>query len=293
MELKVTKYHIDDDDGVATVWFHRPGRGNSWTNLMNSEYRWIMDTLDKDPKVRVVVLTGTGNQFCVGADTKALNFYTKTDENYADTVDASESAQPGTGVNPEFETDVVWHWGLRVPVIAAINGACAGIAAAIASFCDLRYAAEGIKFTTSTPRLGLPAEYGLSWILPRIVGTTHAADILFTGRIVYSEELQHMGFLNGLFPRETFMEEVYKVARMIASQVSPASVTSAKRQMYAELLHLHPKQAIDASKELIGHFMRQPDFQEGIAAYNERRAPRFGDPVIEQHRAEDRAAAPA
>ncbi|KXF48229.1 enoyl-CoA hydratase [Rhodococcus sp. SC4] len=279
MELKVTKYEIDDN-GIASVWFHRPGRGNSWTNLMNTEYRWIMDTLDNDPKVRVVVLTGSGNQFCVGADTKALNFYTTSTDDYADTVDASAAAQPGTGVNPEFETDVIWQWGLRVPVIAAINGACAGIAAAIASFCDLRFAAEGIKFTTSTPRLGLPAEYGLSWILPRIVGLTHAADILYTGRIVYSEELARMGFLNGLFPRENFMDEVYKVARMVATQVSPASVTSAKRQMYADLLHLAPRRSIDGSKDLIGHFMRQGDFKEGIAAYNEGRPPRFGDPAI-------------
>ncbi|GAA4669558.1 enoyl-CoA hydratase-related protein [Gordonia humi] len=280
MELKVTKYRIDDD-GVATVWFHRPGRGNSWTNLMNTEYRWIMNTLDRDPKVRVVVVTGTGDQFCVGADTKALNFYTTNDRDYADTVDQSHAAQPGAGVNDEFETDLIWHWGLRVPVIAAINGACAGIAAAIVSFCDLRFAAENVKFTTSTPRLGLPAEYGLSWILPRIIGTTHSADILFTGRIVYSQELDRMGFLNGLFPKDELMDEVYKTARMIAEQVSPASVTSAKRQMYSELLHLSPRSAIDGSKGIIDHFMRQPDFQEGIAAYNERRAPRFADPVLE------------
>jgi enoyl-CoA hydratase/carnithine racemase len=279
MDLKVTKYQVDDD-GVATVWFHRPGRGNSWTNRMNAEYRWLMDTLDKDPKVRVVVLTGSGGQFCVGADTKALDFYSETDESYTDNVDPVALVQPGAGVNPEFDHDLVWHWGLRVPVIAAINGACAGIAAAIASFCDLRYAAEGIKFTTSTPRLGLPSEYGLSWVLPRIVGTTNAADILFTGRVVRSEELREMGFLNGLYPREGFLDKVYETARMIARQVSPAAITSAKRQLYADQLHHNVGSAIEHSKQLIGVMMKQPDFKEGVAAFAEKRRPRFADAAV-------------
>src|SRR6478672_8832629 len=144
MTLKVTRYRTDAD-GVATVWFHRPGRGNSWTNRMNAEYRHLMALLDDDPAVRVVVVTGTGRQFCVGADAKALSHYSETQEGYTESVDPSAMAQPGVGVNPAFETDIAWHWGLRVPVIAAINGACAGIAAAIASFADLRYMAAGAK----------------------------------------------------------------------------------------------------------------------------------------------------
>ncbi|MFC0249737.1 enoyl-CoA hydratase-related protein [Citricoccus parietis] len=280
MDLKTTKYTVDED-GIATVWFHRPGRGNSWTNRMHAEYRWIMETLDRDPAVRVVVVTGTGNQFCVGADAKALSFYTTSEDDYSESVAVGREASPGSGVNPEFETDLIWHWGLRVPVIAAINGACAGIAAALVSFCDLRFAAEGAKYTISTPRLGLPAEYGLSWVLPRIVGTTHAADILFTGRVILPEELLAMGYLNGVYPAgDEFLENVYTTARMIARQVSPASVTSAKRQMYADLLHHHPGRSIDDSKGLIGGFMKSPDFQEGVKALQEKRSPRFPDPQL-------------
>jgi enoyl-CoA hydratase/carnithine racemase len=198
MELKVTKYEIIDN-GVATVWLHRPGGGNSWSGRMNAELRWIMAALDDDPTVRVVVLTGSGDQFCVGADTKALDFYKETDQTYGDTLHTSEMATPGHGAHPQFDHDRVWQWGMRVPIIAAINGACAGIAASLASFCDLRYAAEGSKFTTAAPRLGLPAEYGIAWILPRLVGVTHAADILITGRIVLAEELLQMGTLMASF----------------------------------------------------------------------------------------------
>ncbi len=274
MELKVIKSEIAAD-GVATVWLHRPGRGNSWTREMNAELRWIMAKLDDDPAVRVIVLTGTGDQFCVGADTKALEFYKDSNKTYGDTLATEEMARPGHGVNPQFENDLVWQWGMRLPIIAAINGACAGIATALASFCDLRYAAAGIKFTTAAPRLGLPAEYGLSWILPRIVGLTHAADLLITGRIVLAEELLQMGYLNGVFPRDQFLPSVYKIASSIATGVSPESVTATKRQLYGELLGGDVAKAIDDSKRLIGELMKKPDYKEGVAALLERRPPKF------------------
>jgi len=277
MELKVTRCEVRED-GVATVWLDRPGRGNSWTNRMNTEYRYLMAKLDADPAVRAVVVTGSGRQFCVGADTKALGFYTETDQEYLSTVNLAENAKPGHGVRPEFDHDMVWHWGLRVPVIAAINGACAGIAVAIAGFCDLRYAAAGAKFTTSTPRLGLPAEYGLAWLLPRMVGITHAADILFTGRVLLAEEMKQIGFLNDVAPADEVLDRAYQVAAYIAHDVSPASATVAKRQLYAELLRNDVGAAVDSSKELIGQYMARPDFAEGVRALAERRPPRFAPP---------------
>jgi enoyl-CoA hydratase/carnithine racemase len=275
MELKVTKYKIAAD-GVATLWLHRPGRGNSWSGRMNAELRWIMAALDNDPAVRVVVLTGSGDQFCVGADTKALDFYKETDQTYGDTLHTSAMATPGHDAHPQFSHDLVWQWGMRIPIIAAINGACAGIAASLASFCDLRYAAAGSKFTTAAPRLGLPAEYGIAWILPRLIGVTHAADLLITGRIVLAEELLRMGYLNGVFPRgDQFLPAVYQIASSIATGVSPASATSAKRQLYMGLLDGEVGDAIEESKRLIGEFMKQPDYKEGVAALLARRPPRF------------------
>jgi enoyl-CoA hydratase/carnithine racemase len=275
MELKVTKYQIADG-GVATLWLHRPGRGNSWSGRMNAELRWIMAQLDSDPAVRVVVLTGSGDQFCVGADTKALDFYKETDQTYGNTLHTAAMATPGHGAHPQFDHDLVWQWGMRIPIIAAINGACAGIAASLASFCDLRYAAAGAKFTTAAPRLGLPAEYGIAWILPRLVGVTHAADILLTGRIVLAEELLRMGYLNGVFPRgPEFLPAVYQIASSIATGVSPASTAIAKRQLYTGLLDGAVGGAIEDSKRLIGELMKQPDYKEGVAALLERRPPRF------------------
>lgn len=274
MDLKVTTFSVDDD-GVATVRFARPDRGNSWTTRMNAEYRYIMARLDADPAVRVVVLTGTGKQFCVGADFKALDHYAPGDKDYVASVRADEFAQPGYGVRDEFDHELVWHWGLRKPVIAAINGACAGIAVAIAGFCDLRYAIAGAKLTTATARLGLPAEYGLAWILPRLMGVTHAADVLLTGRIFTAEEAKEMGFLNAVFSAEEFDARVFGIAKSIATTVSPRAALTTKRQLYGELMELNVGECIEHSKALINELMHEGDFSEGVDALKERRAPRF------------------
>ncbi len=274
MELNVTQYEVGGD-GVAVVRLHRPGRGNSWTARMNAEYRWVMARLEHDAAARVIVVTGSGEQFCVGADHKALAHYTEGDHDYVASVRGTDLPTPGQGGHPEFDHDLVWHWGIGKPIIAAINGACAGIAVALACFCDLRYAAAGAKITTATARLGLPAEYGLSWLLPRLVGVTHAADILLTGRIFRAEEALRMGLVNDVFPRESFIESVMKIARSAAAEISPLSAAATKRQLYGELMERGIGRAVDASKELIGAMMRHADYREGVAALRERRTPKF------------------
>lgn len=273
MDLRVTELTIQDRVGIVRL--KRPDRGNSWTTRMNAEYRWLQQQLDKDPQVNVIVVTGAGRQFCVGADFRALDHYEKSDADYVQSLKLEDMAQPGHGVRPEYDHELVWHWGLQKPVIAAINGACAGIAVALAAFCDLRYAVEGAKFTTATPRLGLPAEYGLSWVLPRIVGLTHTADILLSGRVFPAEEARAMGFLNAVFPAEGFETRVLAIAKNIADTVSPIAAKTAKRQMYADLMRSDVGQAVEDSKALIGQLMKQPDFAEGLAAIKEKRPPRF------------------
>ena len=271
LELNVTEVEVDDD-GVATLTLNRPGRGNSWTGRMHDEIREICAVLDADPAVRVIVLTGAGTTFCAGADFKALDHYVKAD--HYDPALSEDTANPGYGVRPEFDADITWQLGLRVPMIAAVNGACAGIAVALAAFCDLRFAVEDAKITTAAARLGLPAEYGLSWILPRLIGMTHSADILYTGRVIKASEMRDWGFFNAVLPRDDFDDHVADYARMVA-QASPLAVTAAKRQLWGDLLHDDPAAAIEASKALIGSHMQHPDYTEGVAALMEKRPPRF------------------
>jgi enoyl-CoA hydratase/carnithine racemase len=163
---------------------------------------------------------------------------------------------------------------MRTPMIAAVNGACAGIAVALVAFCDLRFAVSDAKVTTVSGRIGVPAEYGLSWILPRLIGATHAADVLLTGRVILAEEMRHWGFFNQVLPREGFAEAVAEFAAQLAA-ASSVAVTTAKRQLWGDLLHGDPRAAVEHSKELIGQHMQHPDYAEGVAALREKRPPRF------------------
>ena len=147
--------------------------------------------------MRCVVVTGAGRQRSASAPTARP--WPGTPSGAATTPGSpAELATPGYGVRPEWDHDFAWHFGLRVPVIARVNGACAGVGLVLACYCDLRVAVGDAKLTTATPQLGLPAEYGLSWLLPRLIGATHAADLLLTGRIVTAAEPVVAGLFNGV-----------------------------------------------------------------------------------------------
>jgi enoyl-CoA hydratase/carnithine racemase len=271
VELKATRFEVTD--GVATVWLHRPHRRNAWTGRMHTEYRWIFAQLENDPAVRAVIVTGSGDTFSVGGDSEALSGH--AERGGYDAGLPPEPATPGYGVRPEFDHDFAWHYGLRLPVIAAINGACAGVALSLACFCDVRFAAADAKLTTATPRLGLPAEYGLSWVLPRLIGVTRAADLLLSGRIVLAEEAAAMGLVNAAVPGAELDGVARDYATRLASEVSPASIATTKRQLYRDLVQVDVGASVEESKRLIDEMTGGADYREGVAALREKRPPRF------------------
>jgi enoyl-CoA hydratase/carnithine racemase len=272
VELKATRYEVDPR-GVATLWLHRPHRRNAWTGRMHAEYRWIFAELEADPAVRVVVVTGSDGAFCVGGDSEALAGHAERGSYHAGL--PVEVASPGHGVRPELDHDFAWQWGLRFPVIASVNGACAGVGLSLACFCDLRFGAAGAKLTTASPKLGLPAEYGISWVLPRLVGVTHAADLLLSGRVVLAEEAAAMGLFNAVVPADELAATVGACAHRLATEVSPASLAATKRQLYDDLLHGDVGASVETSKALLNEMMGGADYREGVAALREKRAPRF------------------
>jgi enoyl-CoA hydratase/carnithine racemase len=274
MELKVVRYGVAD--AVATVTLDRPDRLNAWTGRMHAEYRWCLASAESDPGVRVVVVTGAGRGFCAGADAVALSKHAEAG-GYDDGL-RSPPAQPGYGVRPEFDHDFAFHYGMAKPVIAAINGPAAGVGLVLACYCDLRFAAAGAKLTTSAPRLGLPAEYGLSWVLPRLVGVGHAADLLLSSRVVLAEEAATMGLVNKVLPADALLPFVYDYAGRLATEVSPASLRETKRQLYADL-HGDVGTSVERSLELLNQMMATPDYAEGVDAYLTHRPPHFADPT--------------
>jgi enoyl-CoA hydratase/carnithine racemase len=240
---------------------------------MHAEYRWVLAEAEQDEHVRAIVVTGAGRGFCAGADAAALDKHVEAG-GYDSGVVEAELARPGYGVRPEFDHAFAFHFGVAKPLIAAINGAAAGVGLVLACFCDIRFAAAGAKLTTSAARLGFPAEYGLSWVLPRIVGTGRAADLLFSSRVVLAEEAETMGLVNKVLPSDELLAFARGYARQLATEISPASLAANKRQLYADW-HRDVGASVAESEALIAEMATGPDFAEGVRAYLEKRPPRF------------------
>jgi enoyl-CoA hydratase/carnithine racemase len=156
-----------------------------------------------------------------------------------------------------------------------VNGACAGVALALAAFCDIRFVAAESVLTTAAPKLGLPAEYGLSWMLPRLMRRTVATDLLLSGRRFTGTEAANYGFALHAPSLDNINAEVQRYAHVLATEVSPSSLTMTKRQIARDLLRHDVGASIRESDELLATAMTQPDFTEGVAALQEKRPPRF------------------
>ncbi|MEQ9143093.1 MAG: enoyl-CoA hydratase-related protein [Parvibaculaceae bacterium] len=269
MELKTLK--LERRGPVATILLSRPHRRNAWTGRMHTEYRHVLGELDRDDAVRVIVVTGDpeGRAFCAGADTAALEGHSEKGRYDSGTTD--EIARPGFGVRPEFDATFAYHFGLSKPVIAAINGPAAGVGLVLAAFADLRFAVEGAKFTTAHGRFNFPAEFGLSWILPRLVGLTHANDLLLSSRVFLAEEALTMGFLNRCLSADALMPAVYDYAAMLAEGSAPGSLRETKWQIYTDQ-HRSAAASVEDAERLLETMITHPDYKEGIKAWMEKRA---------------------
>jgi len=269
LDLKTTRYEITDRIGIITL--ARPKRRNAWTGRMHTEYRWLLSQADQDPGVRVIVVTGDpeGQAFCAGADLGALEGH--AEKGRYDPGTAEDIARPGFGVDERFDASFAYHFGLTKPVIAALNGAAAGVGLVLAAYADLRFAAAGAKFTCAHGRFNFPAEFGLSWVLPRIMGLTHANDVLLSSRVFTAEEALAMGFLNKVLPPEALMDEVMAYATGLARTVAPGSAQATKHQIYRDL-HRDAATAVTEAEALLEAMIRDPNYAEGVKAWMEKRA---------------------
>jgi enoyl-CoA hydratase/carnithine racemase len=274
MELKAVQYQRED--ALAIITLSRPQRRNAWTGRMHTEYRWCLAQADADAAARVIIVTGDpeGKAFCAGADLGGLEKMSEQGE--YDAGIAGDIARPGYGVFEAFDATFAYHFGLKKPVIAALNGAAAGVGLVLAAFCDLRFAAAGAKFTAAHGRFNFPAEYGLSWILPRLVGITHANDLLLSSRVFTAEEALAMGFLNKVLPADELLDHVRDYANTMSNGISPGSLRETRRQIYMDQ-HRDLAEAVNDSERLLKEMARHPDYAEGVSAWMEKRPPRWSE----------------
>jgi enoyl-CoA hydratase/carnithine racemase len=247
------------DSGVAVVTFHRPDRLNAITPTMATAYTTALRSLDQRADVRVIVVTGAGRAFCAGADLAELKKGVgHLDEHFA---------------SPAMAPDAALH--LRKPVIAAINGPTAGLGFAYALATDIRFVAAGATMTTSFARLGLVAEYGLAWLLPRVVGLSRATELLMSSRTIDADEAVRIGLAHAVTTGPVLDEAVAYAHELIAN-CSPASWAVLKGQLL-RAGGSDFSEAMTSAYGLMRESFRGPDVAEALAAREQRRPPQFHD----------------
>jgi enoyl-CoA hydratase/carnithine racemase len=243
--------------GVAVVTLNRPEKLNAWSPAMTDLYIAALDRATSDPDARAVVVTGAGRGFCAGADMTLLAGL------------ADGGPRVANADRPPYQLEPA----VPKPVIAAINGACAGLGLVRALYCDLRIAVRGAKITTAFARRGLVAEYGMSWLLPRIVGLPTALDLLLSGRTLLAEEAAELGLVDRLVDDDA-LGAATEYAGELARLSSPASMRDMKRQVWGDLTGTL-EESVERAESLMRASFDRPDLAEGVSSYLEGREPQF------------------
>jgi enoyl-CoA hydratase/carnithine racemase len=263
------------DDPVATITLNRPAVLNAWTDLMGYEVRHAVASAERDPRVVGIVITGAGRGFCAGADMNRLSAVS-AGEYSADAVPdylASDAGDPSFGDDLHAGT-YTYLMSVPKPVIAAINGPVAGMAVPIVLACDLRFMAADAVLLTAFAQRGLVAEWGISWLLPRLVGTAVSLDLLFSSRKITGTEAAALGLVNAALPRDQVLAHAKDYVRGLAATSSPTSMAIMKRQVYQQL-HAGLLGAEREARELMLESFGRPDFREGVLSFTDRRQPAF------------------
>ncbi|MDJ0866846.1 MAG: enoyl-CoA hydratase [Myxococcota bacterium] len=261
-------------DPVATITLNRPAQLNAWTDRMAAEVKHALARAEADDQVVVIVITGAGRGFCAGADLNNLKSLSEG-ERGGQRADDLEADPGDPDVGDSFRGHYTYLMSIRKPVVAAINGPCAGMAVPISLCCDMRFASERAVFTTAFSRRGLVAEWGISWLLPRLVGPAQALDLLFSARKIDAAEAERIGLVNRVVPHDELAKFVREWAEDVAANCSPTSLRIMKRQVYRHLTETLATAERESIQLMLESFER-PDFREGVTSFMEKRPPRFG-----------------
>lgn len=269
MELREIIY--DKSDRIATVTMNRPDKSNAWTPRMGGEIKAAMLDADRDDAIGAIIITGAGKNYCAGADMGHLTNIAQGTEGVAR---GGADAWPPHDLRADFRGPFSWVLALRKPVIAAINGACAGLGLTTSLYYDLRIASERARLGLIFVQRGLAIEHGSSWMLPRLVGLSKAVELAVTGRLIGAQEAAAIGLVNRVVPHEQLMPAARELAGEIATKCSPLGVANAKRMIY-EHLFTDLATAMRDEDALMAVMTSSQDFKEGIKAFLDKRPAHF------------------
>lgn len=256
-------YSVDAATGVATITLNRPDRLNALTFEVYAELRDAFATLDTEPGVRAIVITGAGRAFCSGGDVE-------------DIIGALFSRDAnGLLEFTRMTCDLILNIRrCRRPVVAALNGTVAGAGAVIAAACDVRIAAESAKIAFLFTRVGLSgADMGAAWLLPRLVGLGRASELLLTGDFVDARTAERIGLYQKVVADGQALAEATTLATRIAR--GPSAALGVTKQALDTEADLELEDALAYEAAVQAELMRQPNFREAYEAFRAKREPRF------------------
>jgi enoyl-CoA hydratase/carnithine racemase len=256
-------------DQVAVVRFNRPDKMNALTKVMETELRDAMTALGRDGSVRVIVLTGNGRAFCAGMDIAELEVLPPGDIREAGWMRSYDMNR-----RADYQSRYSYFPAVNKPIISAINGAAAGLGLVFALYSDIRFASETAVFSTAFAKRGLIAEHGIAWMLPRVVGPGHAADLLFSARKVSAQEALAMRLVERVVAPERLLDDVIAYADDLAANVSPRSIGVIKHQLGEAPFQTLTEAIAFANREMFDS-IQSDDFKEGVAHFVERRQANF------------------
>lgn len=256
-------YDHDIETGVAAITLNRPDRLNALTFEVYEELREAFVTLDQEPGVRSVLLTGAGRAFCSGGDVEDI-IGRLFDNDYRGLLEFTRK----TGAL------ILAMLRCRRPIVGALNGTVAGAGAVIASACDVRIASEHARIAYLFTKVGLSgADMGASWLLPRIVGLGKAMELLMTGDFIDADEAYRIGLYNRVIPQDHHREEALAWAQKLAQ--GPSFGLEVTKKLVLREASMDLESAMAAEVEIQAACMEDPNFRESYDAFVEKRKPRF------------------
>ncbi len=249
-------------DHIATITLNAPDRMNTISRTMLQALTERFVEANEDPDVRVVLLTGNGRAFCAGLDVKAQSSGSGMLKDTGGFKDLDLRNTPPTVLQ-----------AMDKPTICAVNGGAAGYGLDTALGCDIRIMADNAKLAAAFTKRGLVPESGGTWILPRLLGWSKAAELIFTGRTLTAEEAVEWGLASEVVPGDQLMGRARALAQEIAAN-APLAVQSAKRMMRMGLNEPFPEHVHHVYLQLLP-LMRTEDVKEGMMAFVEKRDPDF------------------
>lgn len=268
------------DDPVAVITMNRPDALNAFTVRMLEEIRHALAQAEKDERVVGIVLTGAGRGFCAGMDINALDSMSGGGGRSSEDLSALQASPGDPDMGPDFQVTYGYLLSVRKPIIAAVNGACAGLGFVYALLSDLRFVERAAKFTTAFSQRGLIAEHGASWILPRLIGPGRALDLLWSARKFDGEEAFRIGLAERLCEPGESLNDAVAYVKELAATASPTSLRVMKAQVYRHL-NMRLGESLRESNEWMAESLQREDFREGVRSFIERRPPKFKRVTVE------------